>query len=377
MLLLAWRQLQLDRMRTLLTALAIGAAVAVILVLHAFEQGQYFQLARAVLDRGGDLIATQAGVANFIAVRSSIPQLSRGEVEAIDGVAAAHPMTAVPVIYEKQNRRTPIHLLVIDTKGGPATFVEGRPLQEDRDIVIDTSLAVKHDIHVGDTLVISDFEFKVCGITQGAAAFFTPLAFISYDSMIDLFLESELAPDISTFPLLSFLLVDVTSGADPKTVADAIESKVPSVDVFTPEQLAEKDVSLGRGLLGPIFGLLVGIGYVIGLLVVGLIMYSEVHTRLSDFGVLKALGFSNVRLGYAVLLQAILLLTVAIPIGVVLAVAISAVFHWVAPVYLFRVFEPVVFRQTILACLIFAVVGGWIPLRAIRRADPLLAFQGL
>lgn len=53
---LAWRQLILDPVRTLLTALALGAVVAVILVLEGFEQGQYYQLERAVLDRKADLI---------------------------------------------------------------------------------------------------------------------------------------------------------------------------------------------------------------------------------------------------------------------------------------------------------------------------------
>lgn len=376
MLRLAWKQIQLDRLRTLLTALALGAVVAVILVLQGFEQGQYYQLARAVLDRGGDLIVTQAGVSNMIAVRSSIPQLARGEVEAVDGVSVAHPITAFPVIYDKGDIGSPVYVLVIDTKGGPPTIMEGHGLRESRDIVIDRSLAIKHNIHIGDPFVVSDFRFTVCGIAQDAAAFFAPFAFISYDSMIDLFLESELAPDISTFPLLSFLLVDLTPDAEPTAVAKEIESHVSSVDVFTPSQLAQNDVKLGRSLLGPIFGLLVAIGYFIGLLVVGLIMYAEVHARLASFGVLKALGFTNARLGYGVLLQTILLLSIAIPIGAALAGGIAAFVHWAVPVYLFRVFEPGMFGQTVLACLVFAAIGALIPLRAIRRIDPVAAFQG-
>lgn len=67
---LAWRQLQIDPLRSLLTAIALGSVIAVILILEGFEQGQYYQLERLVLNRKSDLIAAQAGVRNFIAVRS-------------------------------------------------------------------------------------------------------------------------------------------------------------------------------------------------------------------------------------------------------------------------------------------------------------------
>ena len=377
MFLLAWRQLRVDPVRTLITALALAAVVAVILVLEGFEQGQYFQMSRIVLNRGGDLIVMQSGVSNFIAVRSSVPQLSRSEVEAVNGVVNAHPITAVPVIYEKNNVRSPIYMLVVDTKGGPSTIVQGSGLSDGRDIVVDGSLAAKHDIQVGDSLLVSDFEFIVSGITQDAAAFFTPFAFIGYDGMIDLFLESELAPDISTFPLLSFMLVELAPGVDRSVVTREIETRVPSVDVYTPEQVAQNDVNLVRSLLGPIFGLLVVIGYVVGLLVVGLIMYAEVTARLTSFGVLKALGFSNGRLGYGVLIQALLLLLAAIPIGVIFALAIGEFIHWAAPVYLIRVLDPLTLGHTILASVVFAVVGALVPLGTIRRVDPMVAFQGL
>ncbi len=61
---LAWRQLQLDPLRSLLTAIALGSVIAVILILEGFEQGQYYQLERLILNRKSDLIATQAGVRN-------------------------------------------------------------------------------------------------------------------------------------------------------------------------------------------------------------------------------------------------------------------------------------------------------------------------
>lgn len=371
---LAWRQMILDRWRTFVTALALGAVVAVILVLQGFEQGQYAQLSRAILDRGGDLIATQAGVDSFFA-RSSIPQLARGDIEAVSGVRAVHPMTAVPVIYEKHDRRTPIMVFVTDTKGGPRTIIEGSDVTGDRDLVVDHTLALAHDIRVGDLFIVSDFAFTVSGIAEGSAAFFVPFAFISYDGMIDFFLESELAPDISAFPLLSFLLIDVEPASAPARVAADIEARVPEVDVLTPERMAAQSVALGRSFLAPIMGLLVTVAYVIALLVVAMIMYVEVATRLRSFAVLKAVGFSSGRLSQTVLFQAALLLLVGLPIAVVLAQGTAAAIESAAPLYEMRPFEPGTVMQTLLGTAIFGAAGALVPLRTIRRADPVLAFQ--
>jgi len=372
---LAWRQLQLDRLRTLLTAVALGSVIAVILVLEGFEQGQYYQLERIVLNRKADLIATQSGVTNFIAVRSSIPQLSRAEVESVEGVVNAHPVTAVPIIYTKDNIRTPVYVLVYDVKGGPSSIIQGHEIKEGRDIVIDYSLAKKYNIRLGESFYVTDFKFTVAGITQ-EAAFMMPFAFINYDGMIDLFIESEIAPDLSTFPLLSYMLLELDPAADRDKVAQQIEAHVPSVDVVTPKQLAENDINMGKVFFGPIMGLLVTMGYIIGMLVVGLIMYADIRSRIKSFAVLKALGFSFHKLFIGVLLQSVLLLVIAFPIGSLLAQGLAVFIETAAPVYLIRIFEPVVFSQTLIASLGFALIGALIPLRTIHRSDPMMAFQG-
>lgn len=372
---LAWRQLRLDPLRTVFTAIALGSVIAAILILEGFEQGQYYQLERMVMNRRSDLIATQAGVKNFIGVRSSIPQLARNEVESVEGVINAHPITALPVIYEKDNIRTPVYVLVYDTWGGPSSIIRGNAVKGGRDIVIDQSLAKRYNIRVGDKFMISDFEFNVSGLTQ-EAAFMMPFAFISYDGMIDLFLESEIAPDLSTFPLLSYMLLELAPSADRKRVASQIGRQVSSVDVFTTEEVAARDVNMGRTFFGPIMGLLVTVAYVIGLLLAALIMYADVRGRLRSFAVLKAIGFPFGKLLTAVLLQALLLFTIALPIAVILAYIFAVAVNTYAPLYLVRLFEPSVFVQTIAAGIGFIVLGALIPLRMVHRSDPMTAFEG-
>jgi len=369
------RQLALDKVRTLLTAVALGAVISVILVLKGFEQGQYFQLKQIVLNRHADLVAAQSGVTNFIAVRSSIPQLARAEVEAVEGVVEAYPLTAIPIIYNTDNILTPVYVLVYDVKGGPSTIIQGRNIKTGREIVIDQSLALKYHISLGDKFLVTDFEFTVVGFTN-EAAFMMPFAFINFDSMVDLFIESEIAPDLNTFPLISYMLIELAPGTDRKEVAKHIEQTVPSVDVIPAEQLANNDVNLGKVFFKPIIGVLVSIGYIIGMLVVGLIMYADIRHRLRSFAILKALGFSASKLFVAVLFQSLLLIAIAIPLGSILAYLLGYFIHSAAPVYLIYVFEPGAYTQTIIASFVIALLGAIIPLRLIQRSDPMLAFQG-
>jgi len=372
---LALRQLALDRLRTVFVALAVGAAIAVILVLRGFEQGMYSQLSAMVLNRGAQLFVAQAGVTNFVAVRSSLPQLTRARVEAVPGVAVAHPLTGLPVIYGPSGNRVPIYVLVYDTLGGPAHIVAGGPIQNNRDVIIDVGLSRRYNLRPGDPLVVSDFEFRIAGITTENSALFMPFLFVSYDGMIDFYLESDVAPDISTFPLLSFLLLELAPGADPLATARAIEAQVPEADVLTPEQLARNDVMLGHELLGPIMGALIALGYIIGILVVGLIVYADIHSRRRNFGVMKALGFRLAHMVTTVSAQTLLLLAIAVPIGLGLALAIAESIEWVVPVYRVYVMEPTGLAATAAGVMVMALAGALLPLRLVTRTDPTVAFQ--
>jgi len=375
MFLLTLRQLQLDPLRTALTGFALAAVVAVILIFEGFLEGVVAQSRNAVLERGAGLIVTQAGIKNMTLARSILPQFTRADVEAVEGVTEAHPLTGIPVIYEQDGQRAPLLLLVYDSSGGPVRLVAGEPITGPREIVVDLSFAEMFGLVPGDSILVSDFEFTVSGITQGAAAFFSAFGFARYDDLIDFYFESDLAADISTFPLLSFLLVELAEGADPEAVAARIEDAVPAADVFLPEQLAAEDAALGRALLGPIIGLLVVAGYISGALVTAIIMFAAVNARRRDFGVLKALGFSHRFLTSAVVLEALILVLLALPLGLLVARGIAFGIETAAPLYLIPVAEPLPIARTATACIFFAVLGALTPVRLIRRLDPSSVFR--
>ncbi len=375
MLDLVLKQLRYNSFRSLLTVLAIAAVIAEILILEGFLAGLYKQLQSAVLNRNADVIVSQTGISNFLASRSILPQLTRRDVEDVEGVKEAHPLTALSVIYSQGGRSMPIIIFVHDAIGGPTEIIAGGPVVSDRGIVIDQGLSRKFGLKPGDNITISDFDFKISGVSSRSAAFFTPFAFIVYDDLIDFYLESDVADDIATFPLLSFLLVDVEEGADPQAVAARIEKTVDVADAFLPDQLARNDEDMGRELMGPILGLLIVVSYGTGALVVGMFMFATIRARLPSLGVMRALGFKPRTLGAAVVLEAGLLTIFALPIGILLSLGLANIIHDLSPIYLILPVEPTAVVRTAIVCLALASIGALAPVRMIARLDPAVVFR--
>ena len=373
---LIWRQLIYDRYRTILTCSAIAGAIAVILLLEGFQSGLLVQLRNVALNRGADLIVAQKGVSNFVASRSILPQLSRIEIESISGVIEAHPITMVPVIYEQSGyRKSPIFFVVFDTKGGPKKIKSGLRISKPRDIVIDESLSVLYDLGVGDPFIVADFEFRVAGIAKQESALFTAFSFINYDDMIDFFFDSDLVGDISNLPLLSYLLVELQTGMDHNDVIKAIENVEPTAVVFTPQQLANNDMKLGETLFGPVMGVLITAGYFIALLVIAMIMFASVHFQIRNFGIMKALGFPKVLLIKGLILESLIMILIAFPMAIILALFGAWIIEAQVPLYLVAVMETIPLLRTFFAALILAVIGSYLPYRLIANLDAAIVFR--
>jgi len=373
---LTLKRFKADRLRFVFMLIAIAAVIALVLVLEGFRAGIYQQIRHIITSRGADIIVSQAGISNMIASRSVLPQLSRQWVEEIEGVSRANPLTTLPVIYNHSNRRTPVFVIVYDTLGGPKQIAQGRGIEQSREIVIDKSLAVIYQLRVGDEFILSDYRFRIAGISENTAAFFAPFAFITYDDLLDLYFESDIVGDISTLPLLSFLLVEIRPGYSAAAVAGQIEKQIPEVDAWLPQTLAANDVDMSREMLGTVFQLMIVIAYVISVLVISMIMFSSIQNRVHELSVFKAMGFNRLRLARAVILETLILTLLSLPLASVFAWLMADLIETVAPVYLILSNQPELLLRTLVAALIFALLGAILSLRTVFRLDPAMAFRG-
>ncbi|MBD2296039.1 FtsX-like permease family protein [Anabaena sphaerica FACHB-251] len=171
-------------------------------------------------------------------------------------------------------------------------------------------------------------------------------------------------------------LINLKPGADTDKVKAQLrrglnpDPKNPFVEVGTPEDFAQKEKNYwanGTGI-GFIFGLGVGVGFIVGIVIVYQILYSDVSDHLPEYATLKAMGYTDTYL-LGVLVQEALLLAI---LGYLPAFFLSfGIYQLTFAATLLPISMKVdraisVFILTVIMC----SVSGAIAMRKLRSADP-------
>ncbi len=142
------------------------------------------------------------------------------------------------------------------------------------------------------------------------------------------------------------------------------------VKVLAPEEFAqiEKEYWANSTAIGFIFSLGVGVGFIVGIVIVYQILYSDVSDHLPEYATLKAMGYTD-RYLLVVLLQEALPLAV---LGFLPSFFLSLGLYQLAytatmlPVFMNLERAITVFILTVVMC----NVSGAIAMRKLRAADP-------
>ncbi len=192
--------------------------------------------------------------------------------------------------------------------GGPPEMIRGAlaDLRRDKAVIIDhdaapTKLRYKQrgdgHVDVGHRFDINDNEVEVVGTYRGSRSFFwDPVIYTTYSRAI------SMAPPERR--LLSFVLVKCAPGEDAAEVARRIEEttglKARTNDDFI--GLTSDYILHETGILIN-FGMAVALGFIVGLLVCGQMLYNFTVDSLRAYGALKAMGATSGRLIAMVFVQ--------------------------------------------------------------------------
>lgn len=166
-------------------------------------------------------------------------------------------------------------------------------------------------------------------------------------------------------------LVKLKSNVDIKQVSENLETGLPNdVMIFTASafEAAEKTYWAKATPIGFIFGLGVIVSFIVGIMVVYQIMYSDIANHLPQYATLKAMGYRD-RYLVGVLVQESLLLAV---FGYIPGFALSILIYQVAaystmlPIFMTPQRSIAVFMLTVIMCLI----SGATAIRKLQSADP-------
>ncbi|MFA5937738.1 MAG: ABC transporter permease [Sinimarinibacterium sp.] len=380
MMLWAWRQWLQEPLRAALAAAVFAAALALCLLFEGLRSGILTDVAAYPSSLPADFVAVERGNGYFAVMPSQLPQLGRERLEAVDGVAAVDPLTMLPAILQTPGLRTPglrspIQLQAYEGQGGPPRLTAGTEPLAEGSVVLDERLARRHGLEIGDDISIFDYRMRIVGLSAGSASPFTPYAFVSYDTLLSLLLESNLPIGLDDYSLLSFLLIRTKPGVDLEGARARLAAALPDADFYTPAELGAQDRAFGARLLGPVLWLLSAVAWAIAGLTMGLLRFADVQAGLRQFGIHKALGATPRQLAAALTAGSLIVAVVAMPPSLLLARGFAAVVaHW-NPLYSALVWDSGVLARGLALGLASALGGGLLPLRRLVRLDPSLVFS--
>jgi putative ABC transport system permease protein len=363
---LAYHNLIQDKLRSALSILGVGLAIMLILVLNGFLVG-VDQAAANYLDHApGSVVVAGRGVKNFLVSSSLLSSDTTDSVRAMKGIAQVTPILTQPVYLEFQGQKQFVEMIGYDSRfgGGPWNLVDGREPRTDTEMVLDRVLAEQHSIVPGDTLPVLNRTFTVVGLSAGTSTWLTSFVFVRKTAAESLLL----APGAT-----GFLLVTPASGISAETVRDRL-SMLPDTQVLLKSQLVANDVALLTRSFSAPLRVMVMIALLVGVLIVGLIIYTATVERQREYGVLKAIGARNNRLYRVVTTQAALVAIVGSMIGIGLALGGAQLIMALRPQFLV-VIEPVATLQALAAGLVIAGLSALFPARLLARLAPADVFR--
>ncbi|AUT00864.1 ABC transporter [Nostoc sp. CENA543] len=170
-------------------------------------------------------------------------------------------------------------------------------------------------------------------------------------------------------------LITLKPGADPEKVRSQLAAGLPNdVKVLTPEGFAQTEKqywATGTGI-GFIFGLGVGVGFIVGIVIVYQILYSDVSDHLPEYATLKAMGYTDRYLLFALLQEALLLAVFGYLPAYLLSFGLYQITFAATMLPIAMKLDRAinVFILTIIMC----SVSGAIAMRKLRSADPADVF---
>src|SRR5258708_29346165 len=174
-------------------------------------------------------------------------------------------------------------------------------------------------LEVGRVFEMNDHRAVIVGICKSSRTFqMFPILYTRYHQAIQ-FVPQERK-------IMSFVLVQPQDDVPAQEVCERIHEKT-GLRAITRQQFADQTIGYYMRRTGiPVnFGITVALGFIVGCAIAGQPFYTFIRENLNQFGSLKAMGVSNLRIILMVLLQGLVVGFIGYCLGIGLAVLFCAV----------------------------------------------------
>lgn len=353
-----------QRLRFALSVGGVGLALLLILALDGVYAGVIRQVTAYPDNAGAPVIVSQRGVETMHMSSSALPLSIVGRLKADSRVARADPILYSPIIL---NGKVPVssYLIGVRRAGGPWSMAKGRARPGPGGIVIDEISAERLGIEIGNRLRVAGGRLRVIGLARHTTSIVSSVSFIDYATFERLEKASGSA---------SYVLVWPRKGLAPGALVSALAKDYPQVTAQTKQRFSARERKVVSDMSTELIGGLSLIGFIVGVAVAGLSIYTATIARTREYAVLKAIGMRNMTLYGLISRQALLTVGAGLAFALVLLATLSKLISRLEP-SVSMVLTPGTLVRAVLVTALIGSLAALFPARRVARVDPASAYR--
>lgn len=346
---LVFENLRYRPVRTLLSVLAIGVEVTMILTLVGVSYGTLDEAARRARGVGADIVVRPPG-ASVIAASSS--PMSEGLLPFF--MKQPHVKFATGTMIQPLggfDTLTGIDLPQFEKLSGGFRFIKGGPFDGDDDVVVDEYYAREKNLGVGSTVQLMNHQWRVSGIFESG-------------KLARVCAKLDVLQVLTGSPRkLSQIYLKVDDPSHAQMIVNDLRYKMPGYFIYTMEEFTSLLTISSVGLLRNFIGVVIGIAVIVGFIVVSMAMYTAVLERTREIGILKALGASSGYILNLLFRETLLIAIIGTVVGIIMTYGTQWLMMHAVPASLTQetVFRwwPIAGAISVIGALLGAIFPGW------------------
>ena len=352
----------------LASALGVGAALILVVVIQSVFAGESEQIVGYIEHAGADVWVLQDGVANVHMATSVVSREAEAGVRAVAGVEDTVPLLYVNATVQAGNAPSWFAYLVSvpsdSSMGGVWSPHSGASTPSVGEVVVPRELARRDGLVLGDEIVVAGREMRVGGVAEGAFSMANSLLFVHRQDAI------EIAGSGSS----NYVLVRVSPTEEPARVARRIEQNVEGVTALTRAELRDNDYQIAIQMGGELILIMLLIGAGVAALTVSWTVSSFVSRHSRELAMAKALGANPPDIIGAVLMLTVIIAVGGYALALMCAAVLEPTLAWLAPEVVVRVRGADLARLGAVSAAV-ALASSLLPARRVLVLDPAQVFS--
>jgi putative ABC transport system permease protein len=368
MLLVTRKNLFSERTRLAISVGGVALSVLLITFLLSLFRGWSEKVGGFVENVDADIWIAREGTTDFLAAGSILPVERAEQLSSVPGVERWSPLIARPMTASKDGTEMDVQLVGYDPQsamGGPVRIEEGKGAPGPGEVIVDEALSHRYGVDIGDSIAAGGRDWTVVGKSSGGDFVASQVIFVALD-------EAQEALEMDG--LATFFLLRLKDLSQREQVALDIERAQPGILVIASDDFAAATRDRVLGDVIPILIVILILAFIVGLVVAALTIYTATVEKAREYGILKAVGFTNGYLYRVVFEQSLVTGLLGFLIGVGLTVVVAPLTQELVPQF-------VVFIrwQDVLGVagftLLMALLAAYVPMRRLAAIDPVAVFK--